>query len=245
MPEDKKNQISLTKFIANLEPFYSNKQDKKHTTWLKSVDRLCKAVNMSDKDVLVVATSYLHGPAKIWWDSIEDRTYIWKEFTDTFMNRFASYNVVYKLRELFSSVKVNSESFKVHSLLQAIDPQIAYELEQRDDLPVDFETVAEKAQKLELVKAKYHNDLVERSSIGSESGCSTISKASTLRDLVKEFGALKVHVIEQPKSKSVSLPSTNKPRGKCWACGSEDHISPQCPQQPKHNNDQRKGNGQQ
>ncbi|OAD66777.1 hypothetical protein PHYBLDRAFT_174803 [Phycomyces blakesleeanus NRRL 1555(-)] len=163
MPEDKKNQISLTKFIANPKPFYGNKQGKKPTTWLKSVDCVCKAVNMSDKDAFVVATSYLYGLAKVWWNSIEDQTHIWKEFTDAFMNQFASF---------------------------------------------------------------------ERSSVGSKSGCSTISKALTLRDLVKKFHTLKVHIIEQPKSKSVFLPSTNKPHGKCWTCSSEDYMSPQYPQQP-------------
>ncbi|KAL0081731.1 hypothetical protein J3Q64DRAFT_1866013 [Phycomyces blakesleeanus] len=203
MPEDKKNQISLTKFIANPKPFYGNKQGKKPTTWLKSVDCVCKAVNMSDKDAFVVATSYLYGLAKVWWNSIEDQTHIWKEFTDAFMNQFASCQLD-NLRKLFSSVKADSESFKVHSFLQAIDPQIAYELEQHDNLTVDFKTVAEKAQKLELIKTKY----------------------------LKKFHTLKVHIIEQPKSKSVFLPSTNKPHGKCWTCSSEDYMSPQYPQQP-------------
>ncbi|OAD65320.1 CCHC-type zinc finger transcription factor [Phycomyces blakesleeanus NRRL 1555(-)] len=209
---------------------------------------------MNDSKALLVVASYLQAAAELWWDKIQNT----RQQHDKSVNNF-----VYKLRELFTLVKIDNESFKIHSLLQAIDPQVAYELEQRDNMPKTFESVSEKARKLELVKSKYACNLVDWQLVIFGSSTSDDSNVSTLQDLVKEFKTLKVHVVKQPRSffqthtqsQPTSLGHSSghsqgqfsqpqvkaKLKGVCWKCRSEDHMSNTCPQK----NEQEKGSSQQ
>ncbi|KAI7861226.1 hypothetical protein BDF14DRAFT_1887484 [Spinellus fusiger] len=75
--------------MANPMPFRGSSEIKQATAWFKNINCLRKAVAMNDSEALLVAALYLHRPAELWWDSIEDTIQTWDQFSKAFHTCFA------------------------------------------------------------------------------------------------------------------------------------------------------------
>lgn len=79
----------LSKFVAEPEIF-SGKSSKNPLSWLKQINRIRKATNMSDDQALLVASSHFRGQAQRWWDNVEETIDKWSDFEQAFKKQFAS-----------------------------------------------------------------------------------------------------------------------------------------------------------
>ncbi|KAI7874188.1 uncharacterized protein EV154DRAFT_486974 [Mucor mucedo] len=81
----------MSKFISKPKIFYGNREDTmKPMTWLKSVEILHKGMAFSDEEIIFIVSSYLAGPAAIWWGVVEKDVLSWNSFVFEFTGQYDS-----------------------------------------------------------------------------------------------------------------------------------------------------------
>ncbi|KAG2212528.1 hypothetical protein INT45_005658 [Circinella minor] len=256
----------ITKFLSEPKEFSGSTNERNPLSWFRHVDHIRRGLNLGDDEAILVATSHFSGRAELWWDTIESEVKTWDVFTERFKKQFADDledlwwseienkrqaddesvdDVALSLRELFNLVKIHDESFQVRSLLQALKPELAYELEKKGR-PGTWEETVMKARQIELVMNKYklsgfsfpskqfthhqkntpseeikpsNNSLKDNSSIANE------SIGSTLSELVEGMRTLKINLVDQGQRRNNGV----KASFKCFTCGEEGHRLDECP----------------
>ncbi|KAG2208562.1 hypothetical protein INT45_003112 [Circinella minor] len=256
----------ITKFLSEPKEFTGSMSERNPLSWFRHVDRIRRGLDLGDEEAILIATSHFSGRAELWWDTIESEMKTWAVFTERFKKQFADDledlwwseienkrqghnesvdDVALSLRELFNLVKIHDESFQVRSLLQALRPELAFELEKKGR-PGTWEETVSKARQIELVINKYrlpsynlspnqptyrHNiSLPERSnsnanSIKEDTSVANESIGSTLSELVEGMRTLKINLVDQGQKKNNGV----KQPFKCFTCGEEGHRSNDCP----------------
>ncbi|KAF7720670.1 hypothetical protein EC973_006605, partial [Apophysomyces ossiformis] len=79
----------ITKFILAPKEFMGTSHQNP-LSWLKNIGHLRKVVEMSNEEVLFIASSHLHGQVEKWWEVKEDKIKIWNDFEQKFKSQFAS-----------------------------------------------------------------------------------------------------------------------------------------------------------
>lgn len=76
--------FKMEKFLSKPTLFSGEETSGIHPkAWLKSVERIKKGLIFSDDELLLVASSYLVGPAGLWWESVEDSVQNVPKYTDS------------------------------------------------------------------------------------------------------------------------------------------------------------------
>jgi hypothetical protein len=144
--------------------------------WLNKMDRLRKTTKFTDEEILFVVGDHLVGKAETWWNVVGSRATTWDEFVKEFRKHYLAdqedqwwqelqtlvqgseyptvTDVAFKMQELFSWLGNKSESYQVRTFLNAIKPNVAFEVE-KDGTPATFEHAKEKAQQIEKSLKKY------------------------------------------------------------------------------------------
>lgn len=256
----------ISRFLANPEVFSGTSSGINPLSWFKQFDRVRRAAIWSDEQALLVVGSYFRGQAQMWWDALEDSIHTWSAFEDAFKAKYIAgqdrdawwtkietmkqgvnesvEEVAGRLQDLFQMVGKVEEGFKIHYLLRAIRPEIAYELEKLV-IPDQFATAVKEAVKVEQVMRKYGRidgadnlSVVRGGNLSSQSSLSgridhapslvpEDSISSQLSELVEGFKALKVHLVEN---------ANRAPVFKCYHCGKEGHTKTKCPQLKSEDN---------
>ena len=180
-------------------------------------------------------------------------------------------DIAYKLQELFSLVGAVDESYQVHYFTQAIDPEIAYRMEE-SGVATSWADAINKTVRIENARKKYMSvqsgcltsvplassmgrdgQLVQSSVVPSSTGVSlapqdSVSQTHTL--LTQVADSLRALQLQMASQGSRPSPPNNPPRPPltCWNCGQEGHISSRCslPPQPvpQGHHRQNQGNGE-
>lgn len=81
----------MSKFISKPNNFSGSKADTSNPmSWLKSVERLHKGMDFTDEEIILVVSSYLVGPAAVWWGVVEREVKSWNSFVQAFTAQYAS-----------------------------------------------------------------------------------------------------------------------------------------------------------
>ncbi|KAG2191692.1 hypothetical protein INT47_012311, partial [Mucor saturninus] len=258
--------LNISKFLSSPETF-SGTGLPDPLSWIQHLDRTRKAVGMTDEEALIVAASHFKGNAIRWWNIYEGRLTTWEDFEFAFKRQFISRHLedswwqeletikqlpsqsiddlTLRLRELFSYLRIHSESQMIRVFLRAVDDRIAYLLEQHSTL-TEFDAVVNAARKLELVEEKYR--VVQPGLRHQSEGPPSVSRRtwpaappsdqstypesfhSTLTQLAQGIDAIRARLNEAPVN-VVSPVRNSGPRRipTCFGCGQEGHIRPDCP----------------
>lgn len=144
--------------------------------WLKKMSRLKSTCKLTDEEILFVVGDHVSDKAETWWNVVGSKAKTWVDFEKLFKKHYmvnqedkwwqdlqkvkqgeeypAIDDVSLKLQELFLLLNNESESFQVRTFLNAIKPQIAYEVE-RDATPGTFDAAVDKAKQIEKSLNKY------------------------------------------------------------------------------------------
>ena len=253
--------------------------------WLHQVKRLWVRGNLSDAEVLLIAASHLKGQVELWWVPLEDSIITWEAFEEAFRARFISVehqeawwskiaavkqgegesveDVAYKLQELFSLVGSVEESYQVCHFTQAINPTVAYRMEE-SAVATTWKEAIDKAVRIENAQKKYlaspvsvASQVIDRKVAGGSQAVVSDAVSSTLGpgDSVSQTHTLLTQVADTLHSLQLQLGSQQQPsrtppnfppRGppRCWNCGQDGHISSRCPTvQQQQGQGQNQGNG--
>ncbi|KAG1437426.1 hypothetical protein G6F56_013112 [Rhizopus delemar] len=114
--------------------------------WLNRMSRFKKSAGLSDQDILFIASDHLVDKAETWWNVVGSKAGTWQEFIEVFKKQYLTDqedmwwrqlqglkqgtsdsidDVALKMEELFGLLKADSNSFKVRTFLNAINPTIA------------------------------------------------------------------------------------------------------------------------
>lgn len=240
--------------------------------WLKRLDRLKELARLSDKEILLIAADHLIPKAEMWFDITCKDVSTWPGFTALFKKKYcvgleelwwsqirtmkqalgeSVEDVDLKLRELFTLVGVTDESIMIRSFLDAIVPQIAWEVE-KDNVnttKAKLDNIVNSAARYETVMLKYRAKGFEvenatNKSLGTDldsvysvdHGVSKTSiddrsvKSASMDDLIKEFRELKISLVQSVASGNVGSDSRDKRTFNCFYCKRDGHRKPECPE---------------
>ena len=213
---------------------------------------------------------------------MEDTIVTWDAFKEAFKARFISAEhreawwskieavkqgnnetikgVVYKLQELFSLVGAIDEIFQVRYFMHAINPNIAYRMEE-SGVSMSWKEAINKAVRTENAQKKYllgqgGDDLkVEGGNLGVSMGFLE-SMTSTIKpdDLASQTNTLLTQVADSLSALQLQLGSSSGPSRvppnypphpppTCWHCGQTSHISSHCPRSQNQQGNSNQGNG--
>lgn len=170
--------VKMEKFIAKPSAFSGESKSGIHPkTWLKQVERIKRGLDFSGEETLLVATSYLHGSAGLWWESVEDSVNTWSDFVDAFTNQFANNDkidewweelenlrqhgnmsvdqVKFRCVELFGVLGITSGSNRVRHFLRALKPSLAQRVAELCHNTNDWEEITSLAKRVESSYKKY------------------------------------------------------------------------------------------
>lgn len=159
---------------------------------------------------------------ELWWKEIE-KLHQTKDQTVE--------DIAYRLEELFQLVGPLDDAIKLRYFYKAINPVVAYEVE-KNETPSCWKDAVVEAAKVESIRRKYQDpDVIHLTSTAQSNESATPlgtgtsispndSISNALSELAEGFKALKIHLIEQSKSKKALI---------CYECGVEGHTKPRCP----------------
>jgi hypothetical protein len=171
------NTAKMEKFLPKPVCFSGEDQGILPKAWLKTIERLKKGFEFSDDEILMVATSYLVGPAGLWWESIEENVHTYNDFVREFTKQFASDDQVdawweelerlkqgegqsvdalkFRCVELFGVLGVNSAAVRVRYFLRALKPVIAQRVTELGHSSSDWDAITASAKRVESSMKKY------------------------------------------------------------------------------------------
>ncbi|KAG2205305.1 hypothetical protein INT45_008340, partial [Circinella minor] len=249
----------IFKFISAPGTFSGTKRGENPTVWLGEIKRLWQRGNFTDDEVLLIAGSNLKGQAGLWWNSLEDSILTWDAFEEAFRTRFISAehreawwseieaikqqdnesveNVAYKLQELFDLVGPVDEIFQIRYFTQAIDPKIAYRMEE-SGVSTSWKQAVNKAIRIQNAQKKYlsSQELTQGQDVKNQVGASVgipqsaVSSSIKPEDSVSQTNTLLSQVAESLKALQLQLNSQTtrgptppnyppRPPPRCWHCG--------------------------
>ncbi|KAG2190952.1 hypothetical protein INT47_009224, partial [Mucor saturninus] len=238
------NPARLFKFLGPTEIFTGTTSiDPVH--WLRHLERIRMGAALSDTEIVLVAATHMKGNAARWWAVNEDNITTWDNFKKQFKKQFASEqfeeiwwreiettnqttnqsvtDLALKLQELLGLVKVTDEGQKIRTLLRALRPETAYQIEKMG-VPDKWDDLVNRASKLQYVQDKYEKPSSYSQPARSQRSQPHSDDASSihgaLSDLVREFKALKIHLVDSRKPRRTFT---------CFECGQEGHRRPECP----------------
>ncbi|KAG1168176.1 hypothetical protein G6F70_008829 [Rhizopus microsporus] len=226
-------------FSGSVNPRVENNQRLENPlVWLKRLDRLKELAHLSDKEILLIAADHLVSKAEIWYDIACKGITTWSEFTKLFKSKYCAgmedlwwsqirtmkqapgesvEDIDLKLRELFTLVGVVDESIMVRAFLDAIVPQIAWEVEKNNSSTsrAKLDDVVKSAARFEAVMLKYRakgfdvkggvnkswdldlDSVYSGRNDGSKSAPDAHSiNSSSMDDLLREFRELKISLVQ-------------------------------------------------
>ncbi|KAG2216448.1 hypothetical protein INT45_000061 [Circinella minor] len=188
----------IFKFISAPGTFSGTKRDENPTVWLSEIKRLWQRGNFTDDEVLLIAGSNLKGQAGLWWTSLEDSILTWDAFEEAFLE-----SIAYKLQELFDLVGPVDEIFQIRYFTQAIDPNIAYRMEE-SGVSTSWKQAVNKAIHIQNAQRKYLNgqELTQNQGVKNQVGASVVTTRGPTPP---------------------NYPPRPPPR--CWHCGEIGHVS--------------------
>ncbi|KAG1440015.1 hypothetical protein G6F56_012078 [Rhizopus delemar] len=149
-------------------------------TWFKKLDRLKDLARLTDKEILLIAADHLTGKAEAWFEVACRDIKTWDTFQMVFKKKYcvgmediwwgqirhmkqgpseSVDDVNVKLRELFTLVQVSDERLMIRSFLDAIEPDLTWEVERNlaaSQTP-NLEDVVANATRYEMVRNKYRS----------------------------------------------------------------------------------------
>ncbi|CEP13580.1 hypothetical protein [Parasitella parasitica] len=159
--------------------------------WLRSLDTLRKGMEFRDDEIILVAGSYLVGPANIWWNAVESTINTYNQFVREFTSQFASQaqidewwselecmkqgdnsvdSVKFRLLELFEILGITGENSKIRYFMKVIKPSIAQKIADQGNDTGNWEEVTLAAKRIETSNIKYaskapQNNVVARNAL--------------------------------------------------------------------------------
>ncbi|RCH80487.1 hypothetical protein CU097_002198 [Rhizopus azygosporus] len=259
-------------FSGSVNPRVENNQRLENPlVWLKRLDRLKELAHLSDKEILLIAADHLVSKAEIWYDIACKGITTWSEFTKLFKSKYCAgmedlwwsqirtmkqapgesvEDIDLKLRELFTLVGVVDESIMVRAFLDAIVPQIAWEVEKNNSSTsrAKLDDVVKSAARFEAVMLKYRakgfdvkggvnkswdldlDSVYSGRNDGSKSAPDAHSiNSSSMDDLLREFRELKISLVQSVPPSVPSGDNRDRRGFNCFYCKKEGHRKPECP----------------
>ncbi|KAG1041219.1 hypothetical protein G6F43_012131 [Rhizopus delemar] len=267
----------LVRFLNDIKDFSgtvnprleNNNRLENPLVWLKRLNRLKELARLSDKEILLIAGDHLISKAEVWFDIACKDVTSWAEFSTLFKKKYcvgmedlwwsqirtmkqvageSVEDIDVKLRELFTLVGVEDESIMVRSFLDAIIPQIAWEVEKNSDFVSrpKLEDVVIAAARYEAVMLKYRAKGFEVNNAAGkplENNADAIpppdirtsydnhsDSSSVMGDLLKEFRELKISLVQSVASLNSGRDGPDKRSLNCFFCKKDGHRKPECPE---------------
>lgn len=218
---------NLSKFIGKPQVFTGEEGGIQATTWLKSLDRIKKALNFNYEKMLLIAATHLSSSALLWQENHEDAVSEWRSFEKIFKQQFIygsnqekHWNYLeelqqgditveklgFKLQGLFKLTNLTDERMKTRFLLKALKAEISLEVE-KASLPKNFKDTLDYAIKMERLERKY-------GSIGSQ------GSTSTMANIVDRMEKLEINVVKQNNNRN-----NNNKNITCFNCKQTGHYA--------------------
>ncbi|KAL7316174.1 hypothetical protein PS15m_005310 [Mucor circinelloides] len=181
MAFDKKNGGASSsgggRFIKEPRAF-DGLNEERAATWLSRMNRLKRSAKINDEEMLLIVEENLIDKAESWWNVEGSKAENWEKFESSFKNRYLSdledrwWSAIYALKqgdeyrsvdevairmeELFNLLGNKDQGLLVWcTFLNAINPNIAYEIE-KENKPATFAIIAkERARQVEKSQLKY------------------------------------------------------------------------------------------
>lgn len=239
--------------------------------WLTRMDRLRATAKLSDEEILFVVGDYVTGKAETWWNVVGSKASTWEEFQGLFKKHYLSDqedmwwqklqeirqgpeypsvdDVSLKMQELFSYADNKSQGYQVRTFLNALKPNIAYEVE-RSGTPSTFVKAEELAKQVEKSLLKYgltgrssdvNVSMVQKNGVtGSESsfssGASEVSAMSSMFSLVDKLEKLSINLVKLANNGQENVGVRQHQQGPprrqfvCFHCNQPGHKKYDCPE---------------
>lgn len=183
---DKRSSKNLLRFLNDPENFSGSASGVKPLNWIKRLQRLKELAELTDKEMLLIASDHLTGKAENWYEVVASKKCsTWLEFVGAFKMKYCEdqddrwwrelnslrqlsdetvEDVDVRLRELCALLEIDDDRTMVRAFLDAINEDIAYEVERENikngkRLLKSYDIVVSAATKLERVKTKYHRQI--------------------------------------------------------------------------------------
>ncbi|EPB88731.1 hypothetical protein HMPREF1544_04490 [Mucor circinelloides 1006PhL] len=179
MAFDKKNGGASSsgggRFIKEPRAF-DGLNEERAATWLSRMNRLKRSAKISDEEMLLIVEENLVDKAESWWNVEGSKAENWEKFESSFKNQYLSdledrwWSAIYALKqgdeyrsvdevairmeELFNLLGNKDQGLLVRTFLNAIKPNIAYEIE-KESKPATFAIAKERARQVEKSQLKY------------------------------------------------------------------------------------------
>lgn len=179
MAFDKKNGGASSsgggRFIKEPRAF-DGLNEERAATWLSRMNRLKRSAKINDEEMLLIVEENLIDKAESWWNVEGSKAENWEKFESLFKNQYLSdledrwWSAIYALKqgdeyrsvdevairmeELFNLLGNKDQGLLVRTFLNAINPNIAYEIE-KESKPATFAIAKERARQVEKSQLKY------------------------------------------------------------------------------------------
>ncbi|KAG1122097.1 hypothetical protein G6F42_011801 [Rhizopus arrhizus] len=280
MAFDKKNGGASSsgggRFIKEPRAF-DGLNEERAATWLSRMNRLKRSAKINDEEMLLIVEENLIDKAESWWNVEGSKAENWEKFESLFKNQYLSdledrwWSAIYALKqgdeyrsvdevairmeELFNLLGNKDQGLLVRTFLNAINPNIAYEIE-KESKPATFAIAKERARQVEKSQLKYGvarqdaNEVVYKVKSqepvmdkhdfpDSKSEASTMSSVMSLVDKLEKLSinlvALQDAVANNSRNSSYGAPHRRSNSGHqvmggivCYSCGEPGHKKYEC-----------------
>ncbi|KAK4521020.1 uncharacterized protein ATC70_004008 [Mucor velutinosus] len=163
MAIDKKNggkSCSGGRFLRDPRSF-DGVNEERAATWMSRMNRLKKSARIHDEETLLIVEENLVDKAESWWNVVGPKADTWEKFESLFKTQYLSDledssvdKVAIRMEELFNFLGNKDQSLLVRTFLNAINSNIAYEVE-KESKPATFAVAKERARQVEKSLLKY------------------------------------------------------------------------------------------
>ena len=265
---------SLPNFSGDMEGRQSENNCKNPLSWLRKMERLRHVAKLTDDESIIIASDHLTGTAERWYDVNCQRLLTWGSFVNAFTEKFNGdmenfwydqlhnmrqgsnkmstvESVALRLQELFTTLQIYTPKAQIRYFLDAIDPDLACQLEQLPTPFKSFNEVVEAAKRIESAKKRYQlkkNGDQEKDVNSPNQGLGIIrppkivayastasdSQTNILEKLLQQFTEMKLLLKKQQEDTAVILNNRQFRRDTtsvltCYNCGQTGHKKPDCP----------------